>query len=301
MRTFRLIETALLAILVCVNFIACSSDTPEPEKNEEGVVTNQKKLVEIIIPEEETIQKEYFYDDEGRLTKATHRDGSTYIYYWDTNTIIEDTRLWQETFSLKNNLIISSKEIWNSSPWGDSSVSEDVFNYDAKGLLQSIDYYYNTDFRESCKIVWEGSKIMQIGDTKFTYSGKTCKGYLPILIWYFDESCSLFEAHPELIGVRTNQLPDEDFDSYSRTSEYYDEIIGEVCKVQYISESKTKFAYTFDDDGYVKSCTRTEIDTDITIYSFKDLNGDGVITDDERNVENLNNNVGSNTRIFKWE
>lgn len=301
MRTFRLIETALLAILVCVNFTACSSDTPEPEKNEEGVIINEKKLVEIIIPEEEVVQEKYFYDDESKLTMASHRDKSTYIYDWDTNTIIEDADLWRKTFSLENNLIISSKEIWNSSPWGDSSISENIFKYDTKGLLQSIDYYYNTDFRESCKIVWEGSKIMQIGDTKFTYSGKTCKGYLPILIWYISESCALFDAHPELIGVRTNQLPDEDFYSYSNTSEYYDEIIGEVCKVQDIRESKTKFAYTFDDDGYVKSCTRTEIDTDITIYSFKDLNGDGVITDDERNVENLNNNVGSNTRIFKWE
>ena len=37
MKTFRLIETALLAILVCVNFIACNSDTPEPEKNENGI------------------------------------------------------------------------------------------------------------------------------------------------------------------------------------------------------------------------------------------------------------------------
>lgn len=301
MRTFRLIETALLAILVCVNFTACSSDTPEPEKNEEGVIINEKKLVEIIIPEEEVVQEKYFYDDESKLTMASHRDKSTYIYDWDTNTIIEDADLWRKTFSLENNLIISSKEIWNSSPWGDSSISENIFKNDTKGLLQSIDYYYNTDFRESCKIVWEGSKIMQIGDTKFTYSGKTCKGYLPILIWYISESCALFDAHPELIGVRTNQLPDEDFYSYSNTSEYYDEIIGEVCKVQDIRESKTKFAYTFDDDGYVKSCTRTEIDTDITIYSFKDLNGDGVITDDERNVENLNNNVGSNTRIFKWE
>ena len=78
MRTFRLIETALLAILVCVNFIACSSDTPEPEKNEEGVVTNQKKLVEIIIPEEETIQKEYFYDDETDLRTLVKNIVPTY-------------------------------------------------------------------------------------------------------------------------------------------------------------------------------------------------------------------------------
>lgn len=294
MKIFKLIGFTLLAILICVNFTACSSDTPEPEKNEEGVVINEKKLVEIIDPNEGYTQRKYFYDDEGKLTMETFNNGSTHIYTWDTNTIIEDADSKRTTFNLKNNLIASLEKI------RDYSINEKKFSYDTKGLLKNIDYYYNTQFSKSRQIVWEDDKIIQIDDIKFTYSGKTCKGYLPILIWYISES-SLFDAHPELFGLRTNQLPDEDFYSYSNTSEYYDEIIGEVCKVQDIRESKTKFTYTFDNDGYVKSCTRAETDTDITIYSFKDLNGDGVITDDERNVEKLNNYVSSDTRIFKWE
>ena len=129
MRTFRLIETALLAILVCLNFTACSSDTPEPEKNEEGVVTNQKKLVEIIDPNEGYTQRKYFYDDEGKLTMETFNNGSTHIYTWDTNTIIEDADSKRTTFNLKNNLIASLEKI------RDYSINEKKFSYTSTNIL----------------------------------------------------------------------------------------------------------------------------------------------------------------------
>ena len=46
MKTFRLIGMALLAIVMCVNFTSCSDDE-EPSKNDDGVITNQKRLMEI--------------------------------------------------------------------------------------------------------------------------------------------------------------------------------------------------------------------------------------------------------------
>ena len=45
MKTFRLIGMALLAIVMCVNFTSCSDDE-EPSKNDDGVITNQKLLIE---------------------------------------------------------------------------------------------------------------------------------------------------------------------------------------------------------------------------------------------------------------
>jgi hypothetical protein len=46
MKTFRLIGMALLAVVMCVNFTSCSDDD-DPIKNDDGIITNQKKLMEI--------------------------------------------------------------------------------------------------------------------------------------------------------------------------------------------------------------------------------------------------------------
>ena len=47
MKTFRLIGMALLIVVMCVNFASCSDDEEEPSKNDDGVITNQKLLVEL--------------------------------------------------------------------------------------------------------------------------------------------------------------------------------------------------------------------------------------------------------------
>lgn len=66
---------------------------------------------------------------------------------------------------------------------------------------------------------WEGDKFTsrttyQIGQDEYTfeyiYSGKTCKGYLPIMIEVVEnDNHPLIEAHPEMIGMRCYQLPDQ--------------------------------------------------------------------------------------------
>ena len=38
---------------------------------------------------------------------------------------------------------------------------------------------------------------------------RQCKGYLPIMVWSVDDLRPLLEAHPELAGMRCNQLPDK--------------------------------------------------------------------------------------------
>ena len=46
MQTFRLIGMALLAIVMCVNFTSCSDDEEEPTKNDDGIISNQKQLMQ---------------------------------------------------------------------------------------------------------------------------------------------------------------------------------------------------------------------------------------------------------------
>ena len=71
MKTFRLIGMALLAL--CVTFASCSSDDEETTKNEDGIVTNQKRLVELRMTEENEVSiTQYSYDSQGRLVSATN-------------------------------------------------------------------------------------------------------------------------------------------------------------------------------------------------------------------------------------
>ena len=83
MKTFRLIGIAIMAILISVNFASCSSDDDEePIKNDDGVITNQKQLMQIKMVDSGTITWDFTYDSKGRLISINHAekydDGETY-------------------------------------------------------------------------------------------------------------------------------------------------------------------------------------------------------------------------------
>lgn len=92
MKTFRLIGMALLAIVMCVNFTSCSDDD-EPSKNDDGVITNQKLLVELRMTDEDGVSiMEYSYDSKGKLLSANYRESDYgYTITWGANKIIEST------------------------------------------------------------------------------------------------------------------------------------------------------------------------------------------------------------------
>lgn len=95
----------------------------------------------------------------------------------------------------------------------------------------------------------------------YTYSGKTCKGYFPLYyLFSLSDDDDIFFVHPELIGLRISQLPDQ---MYSKTDNH---------------ETTEKYTYTLDKDGYMESCTMIHIEkrldinethTSTDIYTFK--------------------------------
>ena len=117
---------------------------------------------------------------------------------------------------------------------------------------------------------------------------------------YLDDDY-IFFAHPELVGMRTNQLPEQIFSKDTEIYEYYDEYFKETCKSEYTYEDTVKFEYKLDKDGYVESCTVTYTYVNTTKQSFTDKNGDGVITDDERNVTETRTETDITIYSFKWE
>lgn len=254
MKTFRLIGMALLAL--CVNFTSCSDDD-EPSKNDDGVITNQKQLVELRMTDEdgESVITEYSYDSKGKLLSANY-DGRTFSITWGANKIIESRAGSAITYTLENGLITHTSD----SDGGDLDNTD--FTYNANNQLVKLQY----DEEDYLSYTWQGEKLTKMAWSfsdedihELSYSGKTCKGYLPIMVWSVDDLRPLLEAHPELAGMRCNQLPDK---IYSKDE---------------IDETTEQYTYTFDKDGYVESCTEVstykrldnnETRTETTIYTF---------------------------------
>ncbi|WP_294634634.1 DUF4595 domain-containing protein [uncultured Bacteroides sp.] len=242
MKTFRLIGMALLAVMMCVNFVSCGDDDEEPIKNEDGIVTNEKKLVQIIRNGDRADDIwDFFYDSKGRLSKVIYNiynETNIDEYIWGDNTIIVPN---SHTGTLSNNLmrnIVFHKYEYITK-----------YEYNSSKQLTKVQ---SADLGEYT-ITWENGKIVKINDNyEFTYSGKTCKGYNPLFI----EKCGideedLFYAHPELAGCRCTQLPDKQ--TYKREATEYETM---------------EYTYKFDNDGYLLSC-HEKGDYDQCIYFFK--------------------------------
>lgn len=264
MKTFRFIGMALLAVVMSVNLTSCSDDD-EPSKNDDGVITNQKQLVELRMTNEDGVSiTEYSYDSNGKLVSATNSeqyDGSThtstYTVTWGANKIIESRNGEAITYTLENGLITHTSD----SDGGDLDNTD--FTYNANNQIVKLQY----DKEDYLSYTWQGEKLTKMAWSfsdedihELSYSGKTCKGYLPIMVWSVDDLRPLLEAHPELAGMRCNQLPDK---IYSKEENY---------------ETTEQYTYTFDKDGYVESCTEVSTykrpnnngtRTETTIYTFK--------------------------------
>lgn len=257
----------VVSILMCANFASCSKDD-EPKKNDSGVVSNEKKVVEITDyyvtrwgEQSHTIK--FVYDEQKRLIKAKNSsDNYTEYYIWKENLIEnyygeDDNDPW--CYGLNKGLV---SETYSLNRYNIKDI-EDAHKYNSS--KQMISWTYPID--KEIELVWEKGNLKTIikadGDTvEFYYSDKTCKGYFPLMhqaleytihsgldyFWY-----ELYYAHPELVGLRTKQLPDKVVEKYSSGN----------------TQDINDIQYTFTDDGYIKTCTMTDSDNFTIKYYFK--------------------------------
>ena len=227
MKTLRMYGMALVAIVLSVSLASCSKNN-NPVKGEDGVVVNEKKLTRIVSQRDTT---RFQYDGNGRLIKSdTYYNTSTLI--WKDNTIdLDNSHSWP----FKYILTIENGRVQN-----EEGIEDGYIYYTYNSANRLTDILYVADYESQLEsFQWDGDKIISISgeDYKisFTYKQMCNKGYFPL----FDHFCGwndhkLYEAHPELIGIRTKELPASitynDSDGYNQT---------------------TTCSYEFDTEGYI--------------------------------------------------
>ena len=127
------------------------------------------------------------------------------------------------------------------------------FIYDNKSRLLSYDCGYDY----SADISWENNCISEVTSFgKIVYSGNTCKGYNPYIV-YNASSTPFYElaiAQPRLFGLHTNQLPKEIKGQAANGGDHNIDISYELDKDGYLIKlTATHHSSDFWDDGKIET------------------------------------------------
>lgn len=280
MKTFRLIGMVLVSIIMCVNFATCSSDDDELQINEDGIVENEKKIVERTYSIEKRKDYDYYYyDNKERLSSIKYEksdSGNKEVFTWGENIIIEEVKdkngknvsnTDTTTYTLLNSLI---KKIETTN----MNKILFVLEYDSSKRISSLKKYESTiasnqptNYNYTANFIWEDGLPVKIiyedryeNDVKeIIYGDKNCKGYFPYFSYFIYADIDLLHIHPELVGLRLNKLPEK------------------IINTQGNYKSIIEFSYTFDENGYIISYTfkntglyKDEVyDVRIATYTFK--------------------------------
>lgn len=244
MKSFRKIGMALFAVLLSVNFMSCDE---EDNLTGGGFIVSGRRLIKIDQWKDSgkkgTIL--FDYDDKGRLTGVTETeeygertDVTTYQYVWGDEAvrgIVNWTNGgYNSTFNLSKGLIRTEDYVGR---WSEGTYT---YSYNSSKRLTK---YSGDDWQLS--YIWDGDKVVSMSegdvDVVVTYNESCKQGYFPLLSMIMQMEEPLFIAHPEIAGMRTQQLP----------------------ATQNISNRVATFTYEFDKDGYVTTvAVRNESQTE---------------------------------------
>ena len=235
MKTFRFIGMALFAVLMCVNFASCSSsdDDPTEEKEEGEVVVGSKKLAKIVgtgVYKNKSFT--FSYDNKGKLVESIYTEGDdgkidvvNKKYTWSDNSIKVDRSSDQYSYTIENGIVKLKK----------SSDDSATFSYNQSNRIVKIG--------DAKTIDWNNDKLTSItsanGWNKSLIYDKSCKkGYFPFIAEMIGAGDIIFMAHPEIVGMKTTQLPS------TMTMTYDYGVYGKGTDI-------THFNYEFDNEGYI--------------------------------------------------
>lgn len=268
MKKFRLLNAALMVILLGIGFSACSKmDNEEPLATEKKLVkkTFESNSQNMYMSDSHT----YSYYDDGRLkettviTKIMDRT-STYTnkYIWDTYSVsVTETTMYNgEPMDSKFTMHITDGHV-KAITYDDYPTESVTFKYNTSNRIANIN-----DGRNDINCIWDNDKLMSIKQVSvndesavtLTYGEpRQVKGYSPLVPIELSLN-PIFIAHPELFGMKTSQIYE------TRTKAWSDMPEKANC---------SHFTYEFDKDGYISKITYTnkinEVDTGtVCTYNF---------------------------------
>ena len=256
-----------MAVLICVNFMSCSEDDDTTNNGGGNAVTNGNRITKVVSASEDWVEtRTYSYDNNGRLVEATeideHDGGSrtrTYQFVWGDNTILVNYGEESVSRSGYTDSYIVTLENGLVRNISDNDGNSNTLIYSNNRLAEIVD---------RSTVVWNGDKVKSISDTgegwtcTFSYE-KSYKGYSPLFLGALDFSFDaiLFEAHPEIIGMQTSQLP---------TSINID-------------GKKTTYEYEFDKDGNITNIIgKAEDGSTTTCSTTWNTNDDEIIVEEKK-------------------
>ena len=280
MKTFRLVSAALFAVLMCANFASCTKDDDATNTdvggNDEGgnqeVTVSEKKLVKMVGTlsyDSDTYNRTntytFSYNNEGRLSSAIEtesydngygksEDKYSYKLIWGDDAVVVKYEATGEsiadytstyTYTLKDGLV--QDYITDS--------NNGTYYYNSSNSLIKAEF---TGKGYTINAVWDKDKLVSVRHSYANYGsgtpsiltyGESCKkGYFPLISDIIGWEDVLFMAHPEIAGMRTNQLPN----TYSYADDEEFSLTYEYDKEGYISKIKMK-----DEDGDSETYTLT--------------------------------------------
>lgn len=208
-----MIGMAMMAVLMGVGFASCSKDD-----NPNG---SEKNLVKMISSTGGTVGETwtFTYDDQGRVTNADldSEYGIDAQFVWSDDAIMVNNNWQNYTLSLNNGLVTSG-------------TNGDTFTYNSSNRITK----WNNE-----TIMWDGDKIVSIGNATFSYGTSCKKGYFPLFAYFIDDvdrSMLLFTANPEVAGMKTNQLPTT---VYGMPVSYEFDKAGYISKIEFKAEGRS--------------------------------------------------------------
>lgn len=155
MKTLRFIGMALLAVVLCVNFAACSDDDDEPN----GETPSGNALKPSSLTWNDGSWTDYSYDAQGRVSKVEEYDetgdmyNSTIIEYNDNNIVATTNDGEHRDVCTLN----SNGQIVRTVCTSDYNSYTCEYTYDGNGQLTGINY----ENGESYQLIWENGNLVR--------------------------------------------------------------------------------------------------------------------------------------------
>lgn len=275
MKKQTMIWMALMAVLMTVAFTSCGKeDTSDDVIVDNGAdknptITLTKRLVSFAYENHNkyltNTDVTFTYDDQGFLKEATQINT-----YSDRFVKLEQKYTWSETsivMTIETTDDVYGDSMENSTLTLDNGLVQKISSSDI--LKHGAKYSYDSSFRLSkandfladATYTWKDAQLMTVSSDGDGYSdvytfeygeNSAVSGYCPLLPHRLT-TVALYWAHPEIIGIMTNECPYKEINKSSGPS--------------YTVSNTYTYEYEYDADGFVTKITEISED-DAEVYGI---------------------------------